>query len=79
MSFQGGHLISVFEGSWANASYSQCDSYVIIPGQNLWSQEARGALYLFALVYTFLGIAIVADVFMNAVEVITSKEIEVSS
>jgi len=72
----GGHLISVFEGSWANASYAQCDSYVIMPGQNLWSQEARGALYLFALIYTFLGIAIVADVFMNAIEVITSKEIE---
>eukprot|EP00959_Pyramimonas_sp_CCMP1952_P431666 9040205-Pyramimonas_sp.AAC.2 len=77
--FKGGHLVSVFEGSWANASYAQCDSFVLIPGQNMWSQEARGALYLFALIYTFLGIAIAADVFMNAIEVITSKEIEILS
>jgi hypothetical protein len=76
---QGGHLISVFEGSWANKSYTECDSYLVIHGANMWSRSTRGALFLIALLYTFLGIAIVADIFMNAIEVITSKEIDVSS
>ena len=33
----------------------------------------RGAVYLLALCYMFLGVAIVADKFMAAIEVITSK------
>ena len=32
-----------------------------------------GAAYIFILLYLFLGIAIVADIFMEAIEVITSK------
>mmetsp|Transcript_23235 Transcript_23235/g.32123 ORF Transcript_23235/g.32123 Transcript_23235/m.32123 type:complete len:754 (-) Transcript_23235:170-2431(-) len=73
----GGHLIELFEGTHAGADYSICSSYILIPGENMWSREARGFLYLFALLYFFLGIAIVADVFMNAIEVITSKTVEV--
>jgi len=72
----GGHLISVFEGSWAHQQYTECDSYLVMHGANMWSRSTRGALFLIALLYTFLGIAIVADVFMNAIEVITSKEID---
>lgn len=52
---------------------------MLIPGENMWSRSARGGLYLFCLLYTFLGIAIVADVFMNAIEVVTSKTKTVSS
>ena len=33
----------------------------------------RGTVYLLALCYMFLGVAIVADKFMAAIEVITSK------
>ena len=51
-----------------------CESYLLLAGSNLWSREGRIVLYLVALLYTFLGVAIVADVFMNAIEVITSKE-----
>lgn len=36
----------------------------------------RGILYFIALVYLFLGVAISADVFMAAIEVITAKVYE---
>jgi solute carrier family 8 (sodium/calcium exchanger) len=38
---------------------------------------ARGACYFFALFYLFIGVSIVSDRFMAAIEVITSKEKEV--
>merc|ERR1711959_581048 len=44
-----------------------------IPYENTWTIGVRGALYIVALGYLFLGVAISADVFMSAIEVITSK------
>jgi len=41
--------------------------------EEAWSTELRAFLYLFGLLYSFLGISIVADVFMCAIEKITSK------
>lgn len=38
-----------------------------------WPREARAFLYFFALIYSFLGVSIVADIFMCAIEKITSK------
>lgn len=38
---------------------------------------ARGLAYAFALIYLFIGVSIVSDRFMAAIEVITSKEKEV--
>lgn len=38
---------------------------------------ARGIVYFIALVYIFVGVSIIADRFMAAIEVITSKEKEV--
>ena len=45
-----------------------------MPGQRLWSPTKLALLYLFLLLYCFLGVAIIADIFMAAIEVITSKE-----
>ncbi len=50
-----------------------CESYILLPAENLWYEGVRGFLYCLALVYLFLGIAIVSDVFMSSIEVITSK------
>lgn len=50
------------------------DSWLLIPGENLWSAGLRGFLYTLAMFYLFLGIAIVADMFMGSIEVITSKK-----
>ena len=38
-----------------------------------WPREARGFMYLFGLLWSFLGVAIIADVFMCSIEKITSK------
>jgi len=41
-------------------------------------RAARAIVYLLALVYLFLGVSIIADRFMSAIEVITSSEREVT-
>ena len=55
------------------------DSWVNIPGVHLWSYEMQGLVYLCALFYCFLGVQIISDVFMSAVEVITASEKTVHS
>jgi solute carrier family 8 (sodium/calcium exchanger) len=39
--------------------------------QDTWPRELRAAIYFFALIYSFLGVSIVADIFMCAIEKIT--------
>jgi len=46
---------------------------VNIPGTQLISKNTLGVAYLIFLLYLFLGISIVADIFMEAIEEITSK------
>lgn len=59
----------------------QCDMGMVlpmIPGETMWSDGFRTVLYFLALIYCFLGIAIVADKFMVAIEVITSQEKDIT-
>eukprot|EP00736_Rhodelphis_marinus_P003542 Rmarinus@m.9672 len=53
----------------------------IFPGENLWPKEVRALFYFLGLIYCFMGVGIIADVFLAAIEVITSKtkKIEVVS
>ncbi|KAI6230032.1 CBN-NCX-1 protein [Aphelenchoides fujianensis] len=46
-------------------------------GISSWSRAFRASVYFIAMVYLFLGVSIVADRFMAAIEVITSQEREV--
>ena len=39
-----------------------CSSFILLPAENVWSAGLRTMLYFFALLYCFLGIAIIADV-----------------
>ncbi|XP_065944962.1 sodium/calcium exchanger 3 isoform X2 [Magallana gigas] len=66
-----------------NAYVKPCSGGLVFP---LWQpvsnlsvgdKIARGAVYFLGMVYMFLGVSIVADRFMSAIEVITSKEKEV--
>jgi len=50
-----------------------CHSFVILPGFSLSSTSVQGTVYFLILIYLFLGIALVADIFMEAIETITSK------
>ena len=51
-----------------------CHSYVLnaLPGFSLVNNIVLAVIYLLVLFFLFLGIAIVADIFMGAIEVITS-------
>jgi len=50
----------------------RCTSVVLIPGTSLLSPGLMGVCYLLTLGYLFLGIAIVSDIFMEAIEEITA-------
>ncbi|ODM88768.1 Sodium/calcium exchanger 1 [Orchesella cincta] len=45
----------------------------IFPFEGTWNTTFRAILYCFGLLYCFMGVAIVADVFMGSIEKITSK------
>jgi solute carrier family 8 (sodium/calcium exchanger) len=45
--------------------------------ENTWSKGFRGPLYFFGLLWLFAGVAIISDVFMGAIVVITSAEKQV--
>lgn len=49
-----------------------------LPGENNISIEARAVIYFALLAYCFVGVAIIADIFMGAIEVITSSRREVT-
>jgi len=51
-----------------------CESWLLLPGENLWPDWLRGVLYIVFMFYLFIGIAIISDIFMGAIEVITSKK-----
>ena len=52
-------------------------SWALVPIMNLINPEVQAVIYATGLLYAFLGIAVISDVFMAAIEVITSKEKEV--
>merc|ERR1719506_3593372 len=49
-----------------------------LPGENNISIEGRAVIYFALLAYCFVGVAIIADIFMGAIEVITSSRREVT-
>lgn len=58
----------------------RCSSYLLLPGINLLNRRMMAFFYFITLMYLFLGISIISDIFMEAIEVICSKtrSIEVS-
>uniref|UniRef100_F6YY65 Calx-beta domain-containing protein n=1 Tax=Ciona intestinalis TaxID=7719 RepID=F6YY65_CIOIN len=57
----------------------RCNTGIILPLiiESTWSDGFRGFIYLTGLLWSFLAISIIADIFMCAIEVITSKTTEV--
>ena len=55
--------------------YVCADRGLLLPiiNEYTWPKWLRGSLYMLGLLYMFLGIAIIADIFMCAIEKITSK------
>lgn len=56
-----------------------CSSALLLPiiNEYTWAPGTRAFLYLVAMVWCFLGVALIADVFMCAIEKITSKTAKV--
>jgi hypothetical protein len=65
-----GYVDHYYDGGDEARCYS---SLVLIPGTELLNKKLLAVVYLMFLFYLFLGISIVADLFMAAIEVITSK------
>ncbi|KAL1129576.1 hypothetical protein AAG570_012521 [Ranatra chinensis] len=70
-------------GADTNGSSQTCQDGLIFPVwrpiEDLTAGDRffRGGVYFFALLYLFLGVSIISDRFMSAIEVITSQEREV--
>nr|XP_022330895.1 magnesium/proton exchanger 2-like isoform X6 [Crassostrea virginica] len=58
----------------ASNTSEYCKSWLLLPAENLWPEWLRGILYLICMFYFFLGVAISSDIFMNSIEVLTSKK-----
>jgi hypothetical protein len=50
-----------------------------VPGTSLMANRTLGIFYFLFLLWLFLGISVIADIFMEAIEVITSttKDVQV--
>lgn len=72
------HVYTNFSNGWVieviNKPEDLCESYLLLPAENLWSVGVRAFLYIFALLYIFIGVAIASDIFMCSIEMITSKK-----
>jgi hypothetical protein len=50
-----------------------CQSWVLMPGVAILPNGLLAVFYCLCLIYLFLGISIVSDIFMESIEKITSK------
>eukprot|EP01051_Picozoa_sp_SAG22_P002428 SAG22_NODE_107_length_19899_cov_24.034141_5_plen_894_part_00 len=58
--------------------FANCDSWMMLPAVNTYDRNLMAVVMLIFLLWSFLGINIVADVFMSSIEVITAVEREVT-
>jgi len=47
--------------------------FPLVPNEHEWDRGVRGLVYFFFLVWCFLGVGIVSDIFMEAIERVTAK------
>jgi len=52
-----------------NFTSAYCQSWILLPAENLWPQALRAVLYLIGIIYLFIGVAIGSDEFMGSIEV----------
>jgi len=55
-----------------------CVSPILPPGFSMLNPKFLGTFYFILLVYIFVGISIISDIFMDAINVITAATIVVS-
>jgi hypothetical protein len=64
-----------YTNGWVEEYYfdQRCDSMFLSPGTSLMGKGLMGFAYLVWLVWLFVGIAIISDIFMESIETITSQ------
>jgi len=67
-----------FMEEWHNKEDDFCNSFMIVPGTSLLDQRFLTVMYFLFLCYLFVGISIIADIFMEGIENITAVTIAVS-
>lgn len=67
--YSRGHVLENVENGT-----EQCASWLLLPAENLWNVGVRAFIYILAILYLFLGVAISSDIFMGSIETITSKK-----
>lgn len=55
----------------------RCHSAILVPGTSLLPKGLMGVVYLLWLGYLFIGIAIISDIFMEAIDFITIQTVKV--
>jgi len=71
VSMPDGYVVEYFRD---NQEKMCATSWFQMPGTNTWNKGIRATLYFIGIIYMFFGISIISDIFMTAVEVITSSE-----
>ncbi|XKL68835.1 hypothetical protein PGB90_006604 [Kerria lacca] len=83
------HLITFVIPFWssivvvASNDSPKCENGLVLPAWKpqdditTWDRVFRGTIYFVSMIYLFLGVSIVSDRFMGAIEVITSQEREI--
>lgn len=62
---------------YGHSEYGICDVPLLIPGTALLPRGFLAICYALALIYLFLGISIISDIFMTSIENITSQTVTV--
>jgi len=63
---------------FTNKNAGFCQSLVLPPGFSLLNSKFLGVFYCIMLIYIFVGISIISDIFMDSINVITAATIVVS-
>ena len=79
-----GLVVDVSEASKPDNATQQCEDGLLLPvwlpldNLSIGDRVARGLVYFSAMLYLFIGVSIISDRFMAAIEVITSQEKEIT-
>ncbi|XP_023723619.1 sodium/calcium exchanger 3 isoform X2 [Cryptotermes secundus] len=77
-------VVDVSEASKPDNATQQCEDGLLLPvwlpldNLSIGDRVARGLVYFSAMLYLFIGVSIISDRFMAAIEVITSQEKEIT-
>ena len=74
------NLIEYFERGrivYYGSNIEVCTNSMIIPGTALLPSGLLAIAYCMVLIYLFLGISIISDIFMNGIEKITSQTVTI--